>query len=107
MVELEAPRSVFQAADHAWVREHAASSLPEIEKATLRLVALRASRSLSHGAARDGRGLALALDRPPRDANGDRGRRPKTASAAGYARGRGARAAALPSGERGSAGFVT
>ncbi len=50
MVELAAPRSVFQAADHDWVREHAASSLPEIEKATLRLVALRASRNLSQAA---------------------------------------------------------
>ncbi|HEX3481947.1 MAG TPA: FHA domain-containing protein [Kofleriaceae bacterium] len=54
MAELEAPRSVFQAADHDWVREHAAGSLPEIEKATLRLVALRASRSLSHAAERLG-----------------------------------------------------
>ncbi|HEX8111215.1 MAG TPA: FHA domain-containing protein [Kofleriaceae bacterium] len=50
MVELATPRYVFQAADHDWVREHAASSLPEIEKATLRLVALRASRNLSHAA---------------------------------------------------------
>jgi hypothetical protein len=50
MVELATPRSVFQAADRDWVREHAASSLPEIEKATLRLVALRASRNLSHAA---------------------------------------------------------
>jgi FHA domain-containing protein len=54
MVELDAPRSVFQAVDHDWVREHAASSLPEIEKATLRLVALRASRNLTHAAERLG-----------------------------------------------------
>jgi hypothetical protein len=54
MVELEAPRSVFQAADHDWVREHAASSLPEIEKATLRLVALRASRNITQAAERLG-----------------------------------------------------
>ncbi len=50
MVALAAPRYVFQAADHDWVREHAAGTLPEIEKATLRLVALRASRNLSHAA---------------------------------------------------------
>lgn len=54
MVELATPRSMFQAADHDWVREHAASSLPEIEKATRRLVTLRASRNLSHAAERLG-----------------------------------------------------
>jgi hypothetical protein len=36
------------------VRKNAASSLPEIEKATLRLVALRHSRNLSQAAARLG-----------------------------------------------------
>ena len=56
MIELEASRSVFQAADHDWVRKYAASSLPEIEKATLRLVALRASRNLTQAAER----LAMA-----------------------------------------------
>jgi hypothetical protein len=54
MVELATSRSVFEAADHDWVREHAATSLPEIEKATLRLVALRASRTLSQAAERLG-----------------------------------------------------
>ena len=54
VAELGAPRVGFLPADHAWVREHAASSLPEIEKATLRLVALRHSRNLSHAAARLG-----------------------------------------------------
>jgi hypothetical protein len=54
MIELETPRSVFPAADHDWVRKHAASSLPEIEKATLRLVALRASSSLTQAAERLG-----------------------------------------------------
>jgi DNA-directed RNA polymerase specialized sigma subunit len=54
MIGLETPRSVFQAADHDWVRAHAASSLPEIEKATLRLVALRASRNLTEAAERLG-----------------------------------------------------
>lgn len=51
---LGAPRGGFLAADRAWVREHAASSLPEIEKATLRLVAIRDSRNLSNAAARLG-----------------------------------------------------
>ena len=54
VAELGAPRVGFLSVDHAWVREHAASSLPEIEKATLRLVALRHSRNLSHAAARLG-----------------------------------------------------
>ena len=54
VAELGAPRVGFLAVDHAWVREHAASSLPEIEKATIRLVALRHSRNLSHAAARLG-----------------------------------------------------
>jgi hypothetical protein len=54
VAELGAPRVGFLAVDHAWVREHASSSLSEIEKATLRLVALRHSRNLSHAAARLG-----------------------------------------------------
>jgi hypothetical protein len=54
VAELGAPRVGFLPVDHAWVREHAASSLLEIEKATLRLVALRHSRNLSHAAARLG-----------------------------------------------------
>jgi hypothetical protein len=49
---LGAPRNGFLPADRAWVREHAVSSLPEIEKAALRLVALRDSRNLSSAAAR-------------------------------------------------------
>jgi hypothetical protein len=54
IAELAAPPSSFTADDHAWVREHAATSLAEIEAATLRLVALRTSRNLSHAAARLG-----------------------------------------------------
>jgi pSer/pThr/pTyr-binding forkhead associated (FHA) protein len=54
MDELGLPRSAFPAVDHAWVREHASSSLPEIEKATLRLIALRGSRNLSGAAMRLG-----------------------------------------------------
>jgi hypothetical protein len=54
VAELGVPRGAFPDVDRAWVREHAAASLPEIEKATLRLVALRHSRNLSNAAARLG-----------------------------------------------------
>ncbi|HEX3759813.1 MAG TPA: FHA domain-containing protein [Kofleriaceae bacterium] len=54
IVDLGAPRVGFLAIDHEWVREHGATSLTEIEKATLRLIALRDSRTLSHAAARLG-----------------------------------------------------
>jgi len=40
--------------DHAWVRQHATSSLPEIEKVTLRIAALRASSNMSYAASRLG-----------------------------------------------------
>lgn len=53
MVELSAPRTSFGPAEHAWVRENA-PTLPEIEKATLRLIALRDSRNLTSAAARLG-----------------------------------------------------
>jgi len=46
--------SLALALDHAWVRVHAAASLTDIEKATLRLVAIRTSRNLSGAAARLG-----------------------------------------------------
>lgn len=52
--DLAAPASSFTAGDHAWVRDHAAASLADIEKATLRLVAVRTSRNLSGAAARLG-----------------------------------------------------
>jgi hypothetical protein len=55
--ELRAPRAAFTAADHAWVRQHAARSLAEVEKATLRLVTLRTSRNTSVAAARLGMAL--------------------------------------------------
>ena len=48
ITELAVPRWSFPPVEHAWVREHASSSLNEIEKATVRLAALRASRNLSH-----------------------------------------------------------
>jgi len=53
-VELGVPRTGFAPIERAWVRDNAASSLPEIEKATLRLIALRESRNLSAAAARLG-----------------------------------------------------
>jgi hypothetical protein len=52
--DLGVPPSTFLPVDHAWVRQHAATSLNEIEKATLRLAALRASRTLGGAAARLG-----------------------------------------------------
>lgn len=54
VAELDADRTGFTAPDHDWVRERAATSLTEIEKATLRLVALRATRNSSLAAARLG-----------------------------------------------------
>jgi len=50
--ELHLPDTTFTSEDRAWVLAHAATSLNEIEKATLRLTALRASRSISDAAAR-------------------------------------------------------
>jgi hypothetical protein len=46
------PRSLFTAEDREWVITHESSSLPEIEKATQRLLALRGSRNLSNAAQR-------------------------------------------------------
>jgi hypothetical protein len=46
--------STLTADDRTWVHHHAASSLPEIEKTTLRLMALRVSRTPSEAAARLG-----------------------------------------------------
>jgi hypothetical protein len=54
IAELGVPLASFTAADYAWVRQHAATSLAEIEKATLRLAAIRASRNMSQAAARLG-----------------------------------------------------
>ena len=51
---LAASHPGFLPADRDWVRTHSASSLPDIEKATFRLVALRASRNISAAAARLG-----------------------------------------------------
>lgn len=54
IAEPGAPHEAFTADDRAWVRDHAARSLAEIEKTTLRLVALRTSGNLSDAAARLG-----------------------------------------------------
>jgi len=55
IAELGARRGSFTERDHAWVREHV-KTLAEIDKATLRLVALRASRNTTDAATR----LAMA-----------------------------------------------
>jgi hypothetical protein len=52
--QLGGPRNGFPTVDREWVRTHSASSLPDIEKATLRLVAIRESRNVSNAAARLG-----------------------------------------------------
>ena len=57
MAELAAPANGFTASDHSWVREHAARSLDEIEKATLRLTAVNTSSNVSAAAARLGMAL--------------------------------------------------
>ena len=51
---LDVPATSFLPDDRRWVLEHAATSLPEIEKATLRRVALRSSANVSRAAARLG-----------------------------------------------------
>jgi hypothetical protein len=52
VAELGVARDSFTERDLAWVREHAATSLDEIEKATLRLTAIRASDTMSTASAR-------------------------------------------------------
>jgi len=54
ITELGTARTGFLPADREWVRMHSALSLPDIEKATLRLVAIRESRNLSTAASRLG-----------------------------------------------------
>jgi hypothetical protein len=54
IAELGAIGTGFLSADREWVRTHSALTLPDIEKATLRLVAIRESRNLSSAAARLG-----------------------------------------------------
>jgi hypothetical protein len=54
VAELRALRASFTDADSQWVLDNAPLTLPEIEKATLRLVAIRVSRNVSDAAARLG-----------------------------------------------------
>lgn len=54
ILQLGAPPDSFTARDRAWVRAHAASSLAEIEKATLRMIAVRTSDSVRQAARRLG-----------------------------------------------------
>jgi hypothetical protein len=52
--ELGEPRTSFTSADRDWVLAHEATSFATIERATLRLIALRTSRNVSHAAVRLG-----------------------------------------------------
>jgi len=52
--DLSAGSTGFAPADHDWVIRHAAASLPEIEKGTRRLVAVRQAGSIARAAARLG-----------------------------------------------------
>ena len=54
VAELGVPETSFTEADRQWVLEHAPMTWAGIQEATLRLVALRASPSLSHAAERLG-----------------------------------------------------
>jgi hypothetical protein len=54
IAQLGSARGGFLPIDREWVRTHSSASLPDIEKATLRLVAIRESRNLSNAAARLG-----------------------------------------------------
>jgi hypothetical protein len=51
---LDAPIAGFPDVDRAWVLKHDAATLPDIEKATLRLVAIRAAGSIEGAAERLG-----------------------------------------------------
>jgi hypothetical protein len=61
IAELAAPSIGFSEDDHAWVREHAAGSLEEIEKATLRLTAIRTSDTVTKAAAQLGMAVPSLL----------------------------------------------
>lgn len=54
ITELGADLACFTAGDRGWVIEHAAATLPAIEKVTLRLVALKMSTSVDRAAQRLG-----------------------------------------------------
>ena len=61
IAELAAPSIGFSAANHAWVREHGAGSLEEIEKARLRLTAIRTSDTVTKAAAQLGMAVPSLL----------------------------------------------
>jgi hypothetical protein len=48
--ELGVPPASFTFADHGWVRKHSSSSLPEIERGTRHLVAIRTYRTVARAA---------------------------------------------------------
>lgn len=54
VAELGVSSDAIKLADRAWIREHAASSLSEIETTTLRIAALRGTFNLNKAAARLG-----------------------------------------------------
>jgi hypothetical protein len=54
LLKLEADASCFTSDDRSWVIKHAARSLPEIGRATMRRVAIRQTRSIPKAAARLG-----------------------------------------------------
>lgn len=72
--ELCVPPRSFTGSDHVWVREYAATSLDEIEKATLRLTAIRVFGTMSAAAVRLGMALP-SLYRWMDDRKFDEGRR--------------------------------
>jgi hypothetical protein len=59
---LQAPATTLGSTDREWILRHAATTLPDIEKAALRLVALRTSRTVSGAASRLGM-AAVSLSR--------------------------------------------
>lgn len=61
-IEFGVSRSIFTDEDHDWVRAHSAGSLPDIDKATRRVVALHASRTPTDAARRLGM-AAVSLSR--------------------------------------------
>lgn len=54
MTELGMAPGELRDPDHAWIRAHSSASLPDIEKATMRMVALRSSPSITNAAMRLG-----------------------------------------------------
>jgi hypothetical protein len=57
IASLHAPDGCFEARDAEWVMKHFAVTISEIEKATLRVVAIKASRDLTNAARRLGMAL--------------------------------------------------